>query len=302
MRRPLCCDEISVKKGPWTPEEDKILIEHIQKHGQGSWIQLPKLAGLNRSGKSCRLRWINYLRPDIKRGRFDDEEQRLIIHLHSVLGNKWSTMATHLPGRTDNEIKNYWNTHLKKKLLQMGIDPITHQPRTDLNLFASLPNLLLAPTDSNGSLTCSTDINALRLQADAANLAKLQLLQILVQVIACGYPTMESSSASIGTHQLSDQFDQGLVHGSIGVSQDALSVPAVFSNSNSPGSKTGGLHANCSTNPAPSMVPVPPENQKNIQDHISWIEECSSSRDWDGLNLENLDNELGWKDILEHIS
>ncbi|KAH7668705.1 myb proto-oncogene protein plant protein [Dioscorea alata] len=301
MRRPPCCEEIGVKKGPWTPEEDKILIEHMQKHGQGSWIQLPKLAGLNRSGKSCRLRWINYLRPDIKRGRFDDEEQRLIIHLHSVLGNKWSTMAAHLPGRTDNEIKNYWNTHLKKKLLQMGIDPVTHQPRTDLNLFASLRSLVLASTNYNDSLTCSTDINALRLQADAANLAKLQLLQILIHGLACRYPSMDSSSALIGTHQVNDQFDQGLVYGSMGVSQDALSVPAVVSNSDSPGSNNG-LYGNYSANLAPSVVPVSPENQKNIQDHINWTEECSSSRDWDELNLENLDNELGWKDILELIS
>lgn len=207
-------------------------------------------------------------------------------------------MAAHLPGRTDNEIKNYWNTHLKKKLLQMGIDPVTHQPRTDLNLFSSLRNLVLASTNSNDSLTCSTDINALRLQADAANLAKLQLLQILMQFLACRYPTMESSSALIGTHQVNDQFDQGLVHGSMGVSQDALSVPAVISNPDSPGSNNG-LFGNYSANPAPSVVPVSPENQKDIQDHMNWTEDCNSSRDWDELNLENLDNELGWKDILE---
>ncbi|KAL6606494.1 hypothetical protein ACP70R_042147 [Stipagrostis hirtigluma subsp. patula] len=185
MGRSPCCDqEAGVKKGPWTPEEDKLLVDYIQKHGHGSWRRLPKLAGLNRCGKSCRLRWTNYLRPDIKRGRFTDDEEKLIIHLHSILGNKWSSIATKLPGRTDNEIKNYWNTHLRKKLLSMGIDPVTHRPRTDLNLLAGLPNLLAA-ANLGGPLAAAAhttwDINALKLQADAA---KFQLLQGLVRALA----------------------------------------------------------------------------------------------------------------------
>jgi transcription factor MYB, plant len=90
MGKAPCCDhEVGVKKGPWTPEEDKLLKDYIQKNGHGSWRQLPKSAGLNRCGKSCRLRWTNYLRPDIKRGCFTEEEEKLIIHLHSVLGNKY---------------------------------------------------------------------------------------------------------------------------------------------------------------------------------------------------------------------
>ncbi|KAJ7552685.1 hypothetical protein O6H91_06G064600 [Diphasiastrum complanatum] len=132
MGRAPCCDKLGLKKGPWTPEEDQKLIAYIQRHGHGSWRALPKNAGLLRCGKSCRLRWTNYLRPDIKRGRFSLEEEQLIIQLHAILGNRWSAISTHLPGRTDNEIKNYWNTHLKKRLLQMGIDPVTHKPKSDL--------------------------------------------------------------------------------------------------------------------------------------------------------------------------
>ncbi|CAH9093572.1 unnamed protein product [Cuscuta epithymum] len=132
MGRAPCCDKDGLKRGPWTAEEDQKLVDHINKHGYGNWRTLPANAGLQRCGKSCRLRWTNYLRPDIKRGKFSFEEEQTIIHLHSILGNKWSAIAGRLPGRTDNEIKNYWNTHIRKKLLRMGIDPVTHTPRLDL--------------------------------------------------------------------------------------------------------------------------------------------------------------------------
>ncbi|KAI9086951.1 hypothetical protein K1719_031112 [Acacia pycnantha] len=114
--RAPCCDKTKVKRGPWSPEEDLKLITFIHKHGHDNWRALPKLAGLVRCGKSCRLRWINYLRPDVKRGNFSKEEEDTIIRLHHAFGNKWSKIASHLPGRTDNEIKNIWNTHLKKIL------------------------------------------------------------------------------------------------------------------------------------------------------------------------------------------
>ncbi|CAN7091881.1 transcription factor MYB74 [Brassica rapa] len=133
MGRSPCLDKkIGLKKGPWTPAEDQKLIDYINKHGYGNWRTLPKNAGLERCGKSCRLRWTNYLRPDIKRGRFSFEEEEIIIQLHSIMGNKWSAIAARLPGRTDNEIKNYWNTHIRKRLLKLGIDPVTHSPRLDL--------------------------------------------------------------------------------------------------------------------------------------------------------------------------
>ncbi|XP_009774387.1 transcription factor MYB41-like [Nicotiana tabacum] len=140
MGRTPCCDKNGLKKGPWTPEEDQKLIHYIQLHGPGNWRNLPKNAGLQRCGKSCRLRWTNYLRPDIRRGRFSFEEEETIIQLHSVLGNKWSAIAARLPGRTDNEIKNYWNTHIRKRLLRMGIDPVTHRPRLDFLDLSSLFN------------------------------------------------------------------------------------------------------------------------------------------------------------------
>ncbi|KAA8547702.1 hypothetical protein F0562_004131 [Nyssa sinensis] len=128
MGRQPCCDKVGLKKGPWTAEEDKKLINFILTNGQCCWRAVPKLAGLLRCGKSCRLRWTNYLRPDLKRGLLSEDEEKMVIDLHAQLGNRWSKIASHLPGRTDNEIKNHWNTHIKKKLKKMGIDPLTHKP------------------------------------------------------------------------------------------------------------------------------------------------------------------------------
>ncbi|XP_068655588.1 transcription factor MYB1-like [Aristolochia californica] len=104
------------KKGSWTEEEDLLLRKCIDKYGEGKWRHVPARAGLNRCRKSCRLRWLNYLRPNIKRGDFAVDEVDLIIRLHKLLGNRWSLIAGRIPGRTANDIKNFWNSHLSKKL------------------------------------------------------------------------------------------------------------------------------------------------------------------------------------------
>ncbi|GLT46379.1 hypothetical protein SLA2020_201380 [Shorea laevis] len=123
-----CCDKLNVKRGLWTAEEDAKMLAYVSKHGTGNWTVVPKKAGLRRCGKSCRLRWTNYLRPDLKHENFTPEEEELIILLHATIGSRWSIIAQQLPGRTDNDVKNYWNTKLKKKLSDMGIDPVTHKP------------------------------------------------------------------------------------------------------------------------------------------------------------------------------
>ncbi|CAN0922938.1 Transcription factor MYB80 [Linum grandiflorum] len=152
MGRIPCCEKDNVKRGQWTPEEDNKLSSYISQHGTRNWRLIPKNAGLQRCGKSCRLRWTNYLRPDLMRGKFSEPEEQTIVKLHSVVGNstilmlwmgRWSLIAAQLPGRTDNDVKNHWNTKLKKKLSGMGIDPVTHKPFS--HLMAEIATTLAPP-------------------------------------------------------------------------------------------------------------------------------------------------------------
>ncbi|KAL4633643.1 hypothetical protein ACB092_04G137200 [Castanea dentata] len=171
MGRTPYCDADGLKKGLWTPEEDQKLLTYIQQHGHRCWRSLAEKAGLQRCGKSCRLRWNNYLKPGIKRGSFSLQEDKTIIQLHALLGNKWSAITAHLPNRTDNEVKNYWNTHLKKRLAMMGIDPVTHKPTsTILGSANGDPKIAL-------NLSHMAQWESARLQAEARLAKESQLRQ-----------------------------------------------------------------------------------------------------------------------------
>ncbi|KAF5777101.1 putative transcription factor MYB family [Helianthus annuus] len=175
---------VGMKKGPWTPEEDQKLLSYIQQFGHGSWRSLPPKAGLKRCGKSCRLRWTNYLRPDIKRGKFTLEEERTIIQLHALLGNRWSTIAAHLPRRTDNEIKNHWNSHIKKRMTKMGIDPMTHKP-------------------NNGTQNLGSNLNhmaqweAARLEAEARLVQKPKIKSTQLTYVNVSPPSIQKTPTKV---------------------------------------------------------------------------------------------------------
>nr|QRV61368.1 MYB2 [Dimocarpus longan] len=167
-----CCSKVGLKRGPWTPEEDELLSNYIKKEGEGRWRTLPKRAGLLRCGKSCRLRWMNYLRPSVKRGQIAPDEEDLILRLHRLLGNRWSLIAGRIPGRTDNEIKNYWNTHLSKKLISQGIDPRTHKPLNSTSVQAH-------DVKAASSSTSKPDINHVRNSGSNPNRNNMLISSVL---------------------------------------------------------------------------------------------------------------------------
>lgn len=146
-----------LRRGPWTLEEDTLLTHYISRHGEGRWNMLAKCAGLKRTGKSCRLRWLNYLKPDIKRGNLTPQEQLLILELHSKWGNRWSKIAQHLPGRTDNEIKNYWRTRVQKQARQLNIESDSKRFLDAVRCFW-MPRLIQKMEQTSSSSSSSTKI------------------------------------------------------------------------------------------------------------------------------------------------
>ncbi|KAG8083158.1 hypothetical protein GUJ93_ZPchr0014g47008 [Zizania palustris] len=123
----------AVRKGPWTAEEDEVLRQHVRTHGPRDWSSIRSKGLLPRIGKSCRLRWVNKLRPDLKTGcKFSAEEERVVIELQAQFGNKWARIAAYLPGRTDNDVKNFWSTRQKRlaRLLRAPLPARSNQHRS----------------------------------------------------------------------------------------------------------------------------------------------------------------------------
>ncbi|XP_055822211.1 transcription factor MYB92-like [Solanum dulcamara] len=318
-RYPCCKVDEDLKKGPWTPDEDEKLMDYITKNGHTNWQLIPKKAGLNRCGKSCRLRWTNYLRPDIKRGAFSIEEEEIIINLHSLLGNKWSTIATHLPGRTDNEIKNFYNTHLRKKLLRLGIDPRTHKPISDLNFLINLSHQFTSKHNINHHLMNNNNnplAYALRVQARVTELAKIQqLLQVLFAPINTNNPlstNFATSSSHVITNNVATntQFLDSLLVNSCGTIPNLDNSTSCISNSselsnyqselNSKVDNFEGLSNSSSKkhldyNSFPSLIaPSSPDQADNA--HV--INQDYDPNTLSHLNHEGIDDSF-WNDIFQ---
>ncbi|GJY38760.1 homeodomain-like protein [Tanacetum coccineum] len=197
MGRAPCCEKVGLRRGRWTTEEDNLLLSYIQANGEGSWRALPKNAGLLRCGKSCRLRWINYLKSDVKRGNISTEEEDLIVKLHASLGNKWSLIAGHLPGRTDNEIKNYWNSHLSRKIAQnttkrrTSSTKKTRKPRKTSSLSSKQSNI---NPSSDGLLADPTDTSPLILSTNTENEQVQNSGQVMESDLATASSSMGDSN------------------------------------------------------------------------------------------------------------
>ncbi|XP_027338613.1 transcription factor MYB114-like [Abrus precatorius] len=135
------------KKRAWSSEEDDILMKYVEVHGEGNWSDLPRRAGLNRCGKCCKVRWLNYLKPAIDRRNISSDEEELIIKLHKLLGNRWSIIAGRLPGRTETEIENFWNIYLSKKVEEMQENNKFPSTTTTTNSSVQSPNCTKSSLD-----------------------------------------------------------------------------------------------------------------------------------------------------------
>ncbi|CAM0943588.1 unnamed protein product [Alopecurus aequalis] len=226
MGRAPCCDKATVKKGPWSPEEDAKLKAYIDENGTGgNWIALPQKIGLKRCGKSCRLRWLNYLRPNIKHGDFTEEEEHIICSLYISIGSRWSIIAAQLPGRTDNDIKNYWNTKLKKKLL--GKRAPSRRMRGSQDAPTTSYSSYLAAATASGSDVNGAVAATSHAALSSSALERIQLhmrLQGLYNAFGCGamasnaplpqWPKLESPTDAVATTAVSAHHQpQSLVAG-----------------------------------------------------------------------------------------
>ncbi|KAK4440838.1 Transcription factor [Sesamum alatum] len=144
--------ESGTRKGPWTEQEDVQLVFYVNLFGDRRWDFIAKVSGLKRTGKSCRLRWVNYLHPGLKRGKMTPHEERLVLELHSKWGNRWSRIARKIPGRTDNEIKNYWRTHMRKKAQERKKSTIV-SPTSSSSSSSSSSSNSSSPTKGFGPTT-----------------------------------------------------------------------------------------------------------------------------------------------------
>ncbi|KAJ1264672.1 hypothetical protein BS78_08G018000 [Paspalum vaginatum] len=201
-----------MRKGLWSPDEDERLYSHITNYGVGTWSSVAQLAGLKRSGKSCRLRWLNYLQPDLKREPISKQEGDLIVSLQKLLGNRWSAIAARIPGRTDNEIKNYWNSRIRKKHRQ--------RMRADGGYQSQSPEMGMGQAEEKGAQDSITDGISLDLCGQAMSGGQV------------GHGATTSHNSNSADHQPSSQlpvFSCKLAHPGVaaqnGEQQPSLAVP-----------------------------------------------------------------------------
>ncbi|XP_059649107.1 transcription factor MYB83-like [Cornus florida] len=293
---------LKLRKGLWSPEEDEKLMNYMIRNGQGCWSDIARNAGLQRCGKSCRLRWINYLRPDLKRGAFSSLEEDLIIHLHSILGNRWSQIAARLPGRTDNEIKNFWNSTIKRRL--------KNNTTTTTSTSTSSPNNstdLSEPRDVmvGGFIMSMHENNIMTMCRDSSSSSSLSSMHGMVtnSRFECPFPLLDNGhdltgapglvnvSTCLEQVGLDDGFggDYRTVEpGLVGLDSDPFSLPPMLESTNASSDYT-------------SFDKKINNNQFNDVESIK-VEDMrfGFGNHWQGENLRM--GECDWEGLLENVS
>ncbi|CAI0540451.1 unnamed protein product [Linum tenue] len=198
VRPPACCGNANLRRGLWTPEEDAKILAYVSKHGTGNWTSIPKKAGLRRCGKSCRLRWNNYLRPDLNHESFTQQEEEMIVRLHAAIGSRWSIIAQQLPGRTDNDVKNHWNTKLRKKLSEMGIDPVTHKPFSQILAdYGNINGGLSRPSAASAAATRSSRRGGEEEEESMDLMDQLQAIKLVTEAAAAAAAGAAAAAAEM---------------------------------------------------------------------------------------------------------
>ncbi|TKW36595.1 hypothetical protein SEVIR_2G450800v4 [Setaria viridis] len=283
-QREMSSDEESaasgdLRRGPWTVEEDLLLVNYIAVHGEGRWNALARCAGLRRTGKSCRLRWLNYLRPDLRRGNITAQEQLLILELHSRWGNRWSKIAQHLPGRTDNEIKNYWRTRVQKHARQLNCD-VNSQQFKDLMRYLWMPRLLERIGSGDGADVATTAYDAPPPQLPAS-------WPVDDVELSCTTDASSSSVSTDGTYQ------QQLLQHQLVSPPPPPAPSAAFGESAPSGNNEGSYsYSNSSSNAAAmwdTLCQPPPQTDC----HPTTVAETACSWSDESLLLPGLSGDMG---------
>ncbi|KAM7273348.1 hypothetical protein ACFE04_028012 [Oxalis oulophora] len=178
-----------IKKGPWTAEEDDILKKYVKRYGPRDWSSIRSMGLLPRTGKSCRLRWVNKLRPNLKSGcKFSEEEERIVIELQAKYGNKWAKISTCLHGRTDNDVKNFWSARRKRLAKNLPAVPLP-SPKNDGKSRLHVP--LSGSNPTKGESSSSIDVQLHNL---SPFLGDFEMLPFTKPILENSFPIPDDAS------------------------------------------------------------------------------------------------------------